>query len=195
MKILLCGAASTGKTTLQKALQAIPELKDYHFQREIIRPLKDTYGISINEQTDVASQKLILDSYGSMYRYHQEKGLKNVVYDRGPICALAFTQATRELGKPTDPRLTELSLNAFLNTMAFFDLFILTKPLPPECFEQSEYRSSDKKYQAKVDQIYEQFLSQLPPHRVVRAEGTVEVRVRKVIEAFNYLKSFEGSTK
>lgn len=62
MRIGICGAQSTGKTTLLNALRSEDLLKDYIICNEVTRKVK-SYGLPINEQGNNVTQKLIMQEH------------------------------------------------------------------------------------------------------------------------------------
>ena len=59
MKIGFTGTMSVGKTTLVKALQQLPEFKDYEFSTERSKYLRDL-GIPLNTDSSLKGQIIFL---------------------------------------------------------------------------------------------------------------------------------------
>ena len=80
---------SVGKTTLVKALQEIPELKNYSFATERSAYL-NSLGIPLNHETTIEGQTIFLAERVS------ELMQPNIVTDRTIIDVMAFTKCARK---------------------------------------------------------------------------------------------------
>ena len=89
MKIGFCGTMSVGKTTLVKALQEIPELKNYKFATERSAYL-NSLGIPLNHETTIEGQTIFLAERVS------ELMQPNIVTDRTIIDVMAFTKCAKK---------------------------------------------------------------------------------------------------
>ena len=91
MKIGLCGTMSVGKTTLVKALQELPEFKDYKFATERSKYLNDL-GIPLNTDSTLKGQTVFLAERCA------ELMNENIITDRTVIDVMAFTMNAKSIG-------------------------------------------------------------------------------------------------
>lgn len=85
MKLIFSGTHGTGKTTTFNELRKYPDFKDHIFITEVVRNLAK-YGLKINKNADINSQKIIFDTY---YKIFTENN--TYVSDRGLIDVLAYS--------------------------------------------------------------------------------------------------------
>lgn len=85
MKLIFSGTHGTGKTTTFNNLKKYSEFKNHVFITEVVRNLAK-YGLKINRDADINSQKLIFNTY---YKILTEN--TNYVSDRGLIDVLAYS--------------------------------------------------------------------------------------------------------
>ena len=90
MKIGFCGTMSVGKTTLVNALKSLPEFKDYKFQTERSKYLRDL-GIPLNTNSTIKGQTIFLAERAA------ELINKNIITDRTIIDVIAFTHLAKSI--------------------------------------------------------------------------------------------------
>ena len=90
MRIGFAGTVSVGKTTLVKALQELPEFKDYNFRTERSKYLMGL-GIPLNTDSTVKGQTVFLAERAS--ELIEEK----IITDRTIIDVMAFTKSAKSI--------------------------------------------------------------------------------------------------
>lgn len=86
LKIQFAGSQGTGKTTLFEEAKKDPDFKEFLFSNEKVRDLLKKKKVTINEEGDWKSQKLIFDEY--MKVLDQKKSL---ISDRCIIDVVSYT--------------------------------------------------------------------------------------------------------
>ena len=81
---------SVGKTTLVNALKSLPEFKDYKFQTERSKYLRDL-GIPLNTNSTIKGQTIFLAERAA------ELINKNIITDRTIIDVIAFTHLAKSI--------------------------------------------------------------------------------------------------
>jgi hypothetical protein len=153
MRICVCGAQSTGKSTfVQDFVQAYPM---YKISKTNYRDLIKSKGLALNKEGSQESQDIILNSMLDECMNHTSTS--NVIYDRGTIDNIVHTMWLRE--KYPD-RITEdfVRKSAAINKQAckFYDIILyipITKydniPL-----ESKENRDIDPIYRQEIDNLF-----------------------------------------
>ena len=90
MRIGFAGTVSVGKTTLVKALQELPEFKDYNFRTERSKYLMGL-GIPLNTDSTVKGQTVFLAERAS--ELIEEK----IITNRTIIDVMAFTKSEKSV--------------------------------------------------------------------------------------------------
>lgn len=168
MKIAISGVQCTGKSTVLKELQKMPELSEYEFVFEGIRNLKNQGKIKINEDGDDHTQMVIAN-------FHKDNLLKeNVVLDRCILDCYAYSLYSYQKGmisKDTLDKVTEI----YNETVNQYDVILYLRPE----FEMIEdgVRSLNKEFRDKVLENFESLIKDLK--NVVVLSGTVENRVNQ----------------
>jgi len=88
MIITFTGAQSSGKSTLLSKMKEDEYFKDWSFEPEITRGLKEKYGLAINEAGDNFTQCVTINSHIDNYLRNKDK---NCVFDRCAVDALVYT--------------------------------------------------------------------------------------------------------
>jgi nicotinamide riboside kinase len=168
MKIAISGVQCTGKSTVLKELQKMPELLGYEFIFEGIRNLKNQGKIKINEDGNDNTQIVIAN-------FHKDNLLKeNVVLDRCILDCYAYSLYSYQKGmisKDTLDAVTEI----YNETVNQYDVILYLRPE----FEMIEdgVRSLNKEFRDKVLKNFESLIKNLK--NVVVLSGTVENRVNQ----------------
>jgi deoxyadenosine/deoxycytidine kinase len=77
MIITFCGTQSVGKSTLLSALQKDERYKEWMFEPEITRSLKEKFGLNINESGDSITQLFVLNSHlENVVKHKNNNGLE-----------------------------------------------------------------------------------------------------------------------
>lgn len=177
MKIAISGVQCTGKSTVLKELQKMPELSEYEFVFEGIRNLKNQGKIKINEDGNDYTQMVIAN-------FHKDNLLKeNVVLDRCILDCYAYSLYSYQKGmisKDTLDKVTEI----YNETVNQYDVILYLRPE----FEMIEdgVRSLNKEFRDKVLENFESLIKDLK--NVVILSGTVENRVNQFKAVLKYFK-------
>ena len=177
MKIAISGVQCTGKSTVLKELQKMPELSGYEFVFEGIRNLKNQGKIKINEDGNDNTQIVIAN-------FHKDNLLKeNVVLDRCILDCYAYSLYSYQKGmisKDTLDKVTEI----YNETVNQYDVILYLRPE----FEMIEdgVRSLNKEFRDEVLKNFESLIKDLK--NVVILSGTVENRVNQFKDVLKCLK-------
>jgi len=139
MKIGLCGTMSVGKTTLVKALQKLPEFKDYNFATERSKYLNDL-GIPLNTDSTLKGQTVFLAERCA------ELMNKNVITDRTVIDVMAFTMNAQSIAYQ-DKEIFEDYAKEFVREYDYI-FYISPDGIP---IEDNGVRETDEYYRDIID--------------------------------------------
>ena len=139
MKIGLCGTMSVGKTTLVKALQELPEFKDYNFATERSKYLNDL-GIPLNTDSTLKGQTVFLAERCA------ELMNDNIITDRTIFDVIAFTQNAKSIARQ-DKEIFEDYAKEFLREYDYI-FYISPDGLP---IEDNGVRETDEYYRDVID--------------------------------------------
>ena len=177
MKIAISGVQCTGKSTVLKELQKMPELSGYEFVFEGIRNLKNQGKIKINEDGNDYTQIVIAN-------FHKDNLLKeNVVLDRCILDCYAYSLYSYQKGMISKGTLDKVS-EIYNETVNQYDVILYLRPE----FEMIEdgVRSLNKEFRDKVLENFESLIKDLK--NVVVLSGTVENRVNQFKAVLKYFK-------
>ena len=139
MKIGLCGTMSVGKTTLVKALQKLPEFKDYNFATERSKYLNDL-GIPLNTDSTLKGQTVFLAERCAELM-HQD-----IITDRTVIDVMAFTMNANSIHY-NDKEIFENYAKEFIREYDYI-FYISPDGLP---IEDNGVRETDEHYRDVID--------------------------------------------
>ena len=139
MKIGLCGTMSVGKTTLVKALQKLPEFKDYNFATERSKYLNDL-GIPLNTDSTLKGQTIFLAERCA------ELMNNNIITDRTVIDVMAFTMNAKSIGHH-DKEIFESYVKEFIREYDYI-FYISPDGMP---IEDNGVRETDEHYRDVID--------------------------------------------
>lgn len=173
MKIGFTGTMSVGKTTLVKALQKIPDLKDYTFTTERSAYLH-SLGIPLNYETTIEGQTVFLAERVS------ELMQPNIVTDRTIIDVMAFTNLARKVSY-IDGDTFETYAKRFIYQ---YDYIFYVSPEGVD-MEDNGVRETDLEYRDSIDKEIKKLLDKHRPiwHTI---SGTTEERVRQVLNTVTF---------
>ena len=173
MKIGLCGTMSVGKTTLVKALQEIPQFKDYKFATERSQYL-NSLGIPLNHKTTIEGQTIFLAERVT------ELMQENIITDRTIIDVMAFTECATHTSY-IDADAFETYAKRFLYQYNYI-FYISPDGLD---IEDNGIRETDSKYRNKIDETIQKLLSK---HRPVfyTISGTTEERIEQILKVIKH---------
>lgn len=177
MKIAISGVQCTGKSTVLKELQKMPELSEYEFVFEGIRNLKNQGKIKINEDGNDYTQMVIAN-------FHKDNLLKeNVVLDRCILDCYAYSLYSYQKGMISKDTLDKVT-KIYNETVNQYDVILYLRPE----FEMIEdgVRSLNKEFRDEVLKNFESLIKDLK--NVVVLSGTVENRVNQFKAVLKYFK-------
>lgn len=177
MKIAISGVQCTGKSTVLKELQKMPELSGYEFVFEGIRNLKSQGKIKINEDGNDNTQIVIAN-------FHKDNLLKeNVILDRCILDCYAYSLYSYQKGMISKDTLDTVT-KIYNETVNQYDVILYLRPE----FEMIEdgVRSLNKEFRDEVLKNFESLIKDLK--NVVVLSGTVENRVNQFKAVLKCLK-------
>ena len=173
MKIGICGAQSTGKTTLLNALRSEDYFKGYHFGVGVTRRVKEEYGLEINEGASDMTQKVIMhEHFANLINYD------DLITDRTTLDCYVYTMYLHQHGQVTDRTLGWIDMSCH-RTLSFYDKLFYLKPEFP--IEDDGTRSTSLTFQRDIAQLFELIIStnNIP---VIHVTGSVRQRVQTILD-------------
>ena len=173
MKIGFCGTMSVGKTTLVKALQELPEFKDYKFATERSAYL-NSLGIPLNHETTIEGQTIFLAERVS------ELMQPKIVTDRTIIDVMAFTKCAKKTSV-TDGMDFVKYAKRFLYQYHYM-FYISPEGLP---IEDNGVRETDSEYRNEIDVCIQELLKKHRPiHHTIK--GSTEERIEQILNTVKF---------
>jgi nicotinamide riboside kinase len=170
MKIGFCGSMSVGKTTLVNELKNHPEFKDYKFQTERSKYLRDL-GIPLNTDSTFKGQIIFMAERAS------ELLNPNIITDRTIIDVIAFSSLSESM-RPDEK-------DAFRQTARLlieeYDYIFYINPEGVE-IEDNQVRETDSEYRNKIDNSIKEIISK-NSHRMKKyaeLRGTTTERIEAI---------------
>jgi len=172
MKIGFCGTMSVGKTTLVNALKSLPEFKDYKFQTERSKYLRDL-GIPLNTDSTLKGQTVFLAERAA------ELINENIITDRTIIDVIAFTHLAKSISYISADKFEEYAAEM----IGEYDIIFYVSPKGVE-IEENGVRETNKAYRNKVDKTINNILNKYcyKIKSLIPIEGSTEERVKLVQE-------------
>jgi len=173
MKIGFCGTMSVGKTTLVKALQEIPEFKDYKFATERSQYL-NSLGIPLNHETTIEGQTIFLAERVT------ELMQPDIVTDRTIIDVMAFTKCARKTSYIDGDAFEEYAKR-------FIYLYDYMFYISPEGIEMEDngVRETDLDYRKEIDEeIQKLVLKHRPVYHTIK--GSTEERIKQILKTITF---------
>ena len=173
MKIGFCGTMSVGKTTLVKALQEIPELKDYKFATERSQYL-NSLGIPLNHETTIEGQTIFLAERVT------ELMQPDIITDRTIIDVIAFTKCARKTSYIDGDAFEEYA-KRFIRE---YDYMFYISPEGME-MEDNGVRETDLDYRKEIDEeIQMLILKHRPIYHTIK--GSTEERIKQILKTITF---------
>jgi len=173
MKIGFCGTMSVGKTTLVKALQEIPEFKDYKFATERSQYL-NSLGIPLNHETTIEGQTIFLAERVT------ELMQPDIVTDRTIIDVIAFTKCARKTSYIDGDAFEEYA-KRFIRE---YDHMFYISPEGIE-MEDNGVRETDLDYRKEIDEEIQRLaLKHRPIYYTIK--GSTEERIKQILNTIKF---------
>jgi len=173
MRIGFCGTMSVGKTTLVKALQEIPELKNYKFATERSAYL-NSLGIPLNHETTIEGQTIFLAERVS------ELMQPNIVTDRTIIDVMAFTKCARKTSI-----INGEAFEAYAQRFVYlYDYLFYISPEGMD-MEDNGVRETNLEYRKEIDVCIQELLK---THRrfYTTIKGSTEERIKQILNTVKF---------
>ena len=176
MKIGLCGTMSVGKTTLVKALQELPEFKDYKFATERSKYLNDL-GIPLNTDSTLKGQTVFLAERCA------ELMCENIITDRTVLDVMSFTLNAKSIGN-YDQEIFENYAKEFIREYDYI-FYISPSGLP---IEDNGVRETDEHYRDIIDFTINSLIRKYGHliDNIFEIKGSTEERIEQIL---NYINS------
>jgi len=177
IRIILTGASGVGKSTLVEKF--IKEHPEYYRPPSFSRPMNLMLGFPLNEDATHESQYAT-----TAFMSHQILTHNNLIYDRGIIDCLAYTNLSKNISKSQYKK----------HKMDFMPIFekvdILHLYIPIE-FDMKDdgIRSKDEKYRRKTDKFMKKFLDKNNIFYETLT-GTVDERYEQMLNAIEAQQIF-----
>lgn len=175
MKISFSGAQSTGKSTLLNAMKLDEKYKDWKFEPEITRTLRDRLGVSINENANALTQYMIMNCHIENVVKHKTG---DVIMDRCVLDGLVYTTYLSIADPEAIPEECVLyAANVFDLLIKEYDIiFYLTPEFP---IVDDGVRSANIDFRDKIVALFETAIDHFSVP-VVRITGSVEERLAQI---------------
>lgn len=183
MIVSFTGAQSSGKSTLLSKMREDVKYKDWNFEPEITRSLKERYGLVINENGDSFTQLATINSHIDNYLRNKDK---NCVLDRCALDAFVYTTYLC-YKKKVDEELGYYSEYVCKKLLDKYDIIFYTDPSIP--LVNDGVRSIDVDFRNKVIDLFDFFIDHFKPTNLVKLSGSVEERyaiIQQTIENFKH---------
>jgi hypothetical protein len=158
MKIAIIGSQCTGKTTYINDF-----ISHWNMYKLCKQPrysdLIKARGLSINEEGNEASQRLILNSLTDQVVYTPKDD--NTIFDRSVLDNLVYTMWLNAHGKVSDEFVKE-TIKLVKETLTFYDIlfFLPITKHSPVPFEEGTNRSACPTYRAEIDNLFKALVNQ-----------------------------------
>ena len=169
MKIGLTGTMSVGKTTLVNTLKQLDQFKDYETATERSKYLRDL-GVALNTDSTLKGQ-LVFAAERSIELMHE-----NIITDRTVYDVSAFTLSAKSIGWTEKRYFTEL----LMQLRNEYDVIIYVSPEGVD-IEDNGVRTVDPIYREKIDWTIKNMLSEFPPKKLIKIQGSTEERINTII--------------
>ena len=167
MRIGFAGTVSVGKTTLVKALQELPEFKDYKFRTERSKYLMEM-GIPLNTDSTYKGQLVFAAERAA------ELMQENIITDRTIIDVMAFSKLSTSMEEYEKFHLS----SALFHLIKEYDVLFYVSPEGVE-IEDNGARETDAKSRKAVDNEIRSII-QMHKSNTPTIKGTVEERIKQV---------------
>ena len=162
MKIAVCGAQHTGKSTFIKDF--IKKWPMYSLPSKSYRDFIKDKNLKLNEEGDEISQEIILNALVDQALEYPRADDLYLIYDRCPLDNLAYTvwlNFYKE--KEVSNKFLEKTKDIVKNSLKFFDIIFFmpissSSPIPALDNKNNLYRSLDETFRQEINNILQGFL-------------------------------------
>lgn len=172
MKLGISGAQSVGKTTLLNALRSEALFRDIPARNEITRRVM-SYGLSINENGDNVTQRLIMQEHIVNVFMNE-----NFITDRTALDGVVYSKYLHETGQIDDKTML-FATDVFVKVQPHYDVQFYI--IPEFEIKNDGVRSIDLAFRDRIVELFDFYIDtyKVP---VVRLSGSVRERVEQVIK-------------
>lgn len=172
MKIGICGAQSTGKTTLLNSLHEREELNGYEYCVESTREIQ-RLGLNINEKGDDITQKMIMQHHVFNLSMYDDMIADRTVYD-----CMVYTDYLYHRNQVSE-EMYQLIVKIFERFHTSYDIIFYIKP--EFDIVEDGVRSDNRSFRDEIDYRFQQLLRDVPPNKIFILSGTVDERVQQLL--------------
>ncbi len=173
MRIGFTGTMSVGKTTLVKALQKLPEFKDYNFATERSAYLS-SLGIPLNHETTIEGQTIFLAERVA------ELMQENIITDRTILDVIAFTECAKKVNVIDGGAFAKYAKRFIYQ----YDYIFYISPKGMD-MEDNGIRETNIVYRKQIDETIQKLLLKYSPI-YYELSGSTEERISKIIETIQF---------
>ena len=162
MRIAIIGSQCTGKTTFMKDFMTKWPMYKVCPKPRYSELIKEK-GLSINEEGNEDSQRIILNSLADQVIYTPKDD--KTLFDRSVLDNLVYTMWLNAHGKVSDAFVKE-SITIVRETLTFYDIlfFLPITKQSPVPFEPDTNRSANPLYRAEIDNLFKALVHQYNVH-------------------------------
>ena len=172
MLITFTGAQSSGKSTLLNKMKEDEYFKEWNFEPEITRGLKEKYGININEEGDNFTQIITINSHVDNYLRNKNK---NSILDRCSIDSLVYTTYMCYI-KKVDYNLGDYAEYVNTKLLDKYDIIFYTDPSIP--LVNDGVRSTNIEFRNKIIELFNFYIEYYNPTNLIKLSGSVDERYK-----------------
>lgn len=180
MRIAFTSCSSQGKTTLVNELKKLDKFKDYTIFPSIQRTLsKGVLNFGTSENTTDFTQTCMM---GTMV--YNLITYPNQINDRSLICMMAYSSVSPEVNNH------KFLEEQFEEALKYYDIiFYIPKEIP---VQRDGFRSEDENYHILIDNTIKKYIKKYKNKvKFVEIKGTVEERMRKILETLDIKENDE----
>lgn len=172
MKIGICGAQSTGKTTLLNTLREGGWLSSYTYCVESTREIQ-RLGLNINEKGDDITQKMIMQHHVFNLSMYDDMITDRTVYD-----CMVYTDYLYHRNQISE-EMYRLIVKIFERFHNAYDIIFYIKP--EFDIVEDGVRSNNRLFRDEIDDRFQQLLRDVPPNNLFILSGTVDERIQQLL--------------
>lgn len=175
MRIALCGVQCTGKSTLLKEMEKLPEFKDYKIIFEVVRKMIGK--IKINQEGNENTQFTVSNIHAGNLKY------KNLITDRCILDCFAYSIYAYKHGKISEEDYNKL-YKIYIDNVDKYDVIFYIRP--EFDIVEDGVRSTDVNFRNEVLENFDYLANKR--NNVVVLSGTVKERMNTIMKTFRELE-------